>query len=89
MESILVHRESKGDGREIAYLVCRHFERSLRDAPLSGARGQKVAIRVRAVLGSLREQLPFAGLQVTNHGETRIANVVKYDMGDGWRLVTQ
>ena len=28
-------------------------------------------------------------LTVTNNGEKRIKNCVKYDLGDGWRLVTQ
>ena len=35
------------------------------------------------------EQHPFVSLEVTNHGETRIKNCVKYDLGDGWRLVTR
>src|SRR5262249_12315330 len=38
--------------------------------------------------GSLNDADPFVGLPMTNHGEGRIKNCVKYNLGDGWRLVT-
>lgn len=43
---------------------------------------------MRIVLGSLGDADPFITLQVTNHGEGRIKNCVKYELGNGWRLVT-
>lgn len=56
---------------------------------MRGGTRQKRALKVKAVLGSLYEKDPFVGLPVTNNGESRIDNAVKYDLGDGWRLVTQ
>lgn len=73
----------------ITYFTTKRFDESLSRTFLSGGQPQKKALKVRAVLGSLREANPFLGLPVTNHGETRIENAVKYDLGDGWRLVTQ
>jgi hypothetical protein len=76
-------------GAQIAYFATKHFDKSLRDASNLGGQHQKKAIKVRAILGSLEELNPFNGVPVTNHGESRIRNCVKYDLGDGWRLVTQ
>lgn len=72
---------------EITYFRTKHFDRSLKEAKLGG-NSRKAAIKVSAVLGSLADRDPFAGLSLTNHGETRIPKCLKYDLGDGWRLVT-
>jgi hypothetical protein len=66
----------------------RSFDRALHNAFLSGGLPRKKRERVKIVLGSLREPDPFATVNTTNHGETRISNCVKYDLGSGWRLVT-
>ena len=73
----------------VAYYKTRVFQRTLNDAFLRGGKHQKKQQRVLAVLGSLDQDSPFVTLSVTNHGETRIKNCVKYDLGNGWRLVTQ
>jgi hypothetical protein len=73
----------------IAYFKTKDFDKSLNAAIQGGGRGQKIAIRVRAIVGSVEDPDPFRGIPVTNHGESRIPNCVKYDIGDGWRLVTQ
>lgn len=72
---------------EITYFRTKHFDRSLKEAKLGG-KSRKAATKVSAVLGSLADSEPFAGLSLTNHGETRIPKCLKYDLGDGWRLVT-
>jgi hypothetical protein len=74
---------------EIAYFKTKDFEEALAKAFMRGGQMQKKALRVKSVLGSLDGPDPFVGLQLTNHGETRIDSAVKYDLGDGWRLVTQ
>lgn len=74
---------------KIAYFRTKDFEQALAKAFLSGGQQQKKAVKVKAVLGSLDDRDPFVGLSVTNHGESRIENAVKYDLGDAWRLVTQ
>jgi hypothetical protein len=75
-------------GQGIAYFKTKDFDAALSKAFMSGGQQQKKARKVKEVLGSIDQADPFAGLPVTNHGETRIANAVKYDLGDGWRLVT-
>ena len=77
-----------GERKQIEFLQTKDFERALQTAFLSGGIAQKRAAKVKQVLGSLGDPDPFAGLPVTNHGETRIKHCVKYDLGDGWRLVT-
>lgn len=73
----------------IAYFTSKLFDNSLKRAAIGGGEQQKKAMRVKAVLGSLREKDPFHGLPRTNHGESRIHKCVKYDLGNGWRLITQ
>jgi hypothetical protein len=72
---------------EITYFRTKHFDRALNKAKLGG-QSRKAAMKVRAVLGSLEDQEPFKELSLTNHGETRVPKCLKYDLGDGWRLVT-
>jgi len=62
----------------------------LRDLKIRGGKGQSTANKVLAVLGGLSLDVgsPLEGLKVTNHGETRIKHCVKYDLGDGYRLIT-
>ena len=72
---------------EVTYFRTKHFDRALKAAKFGGP-SRKAATKVSAVLGSLGDKDPFAGLNLTNHGETRIAKCLKYNLGDGWRLVT-
>ena len=80
---------SSAPGEPVSYIKTKEFNKALKEAFLSGGQSQKISNKVRAVLGTLDEPNPFIGLPVTNHGETRIEHCVKYDLGDGWRLVTQ
>ena len=72
---------------EITYFRTKHFDRALKEAKLGGP-SRRVATKVSAILGSLADSNPFSNVKLTNHGETRIAKCLKYDLGDGWRLVT-
>ncbi len=73
----------------VSYFTTKAFEKALQLAFLSGGQAQKRSDKARIVLGSLQNSDPFVSLQVTKHGETRIKNCVKYELGDGWRLVTR
>jgi len=77
-----------GDQKQVEYLQTKDFEKALQLAFLRGGMAQKRAAKVKQVLGSLGDPNPFTSIPVTNHGETRIKHCVKYDLGDGWRLVT-
>ena len=73
----------------IEYFRTKDFDRSVNAAIQGGGRGQKIATRVRSILGSVGSPNPFKGIPVTNHGENRVPHCFKYDLGDGWRLITQ
>ncbi len=53
---------------------------------LGGQDGQRVK-KAAVVLNNLEAGLP-PGVQTTDHGETRIRNCVKFNLGDGFRLIT-
>ena len=56
---------------------------------LLGKHEKSCALKVKAILGNLHESDPFHGIvKVTKNGESRIPHCVKYELGDGWRLVT-
>ena len=73
----------------VTYYTTKTFQRALNVAFLQGGKQQKKEEKVRGVLGRLEQADPFVTLKVTNHGETRLRNCVKYELGDGWRLVTR
>jgi hypothetical protein len=73
----------------VAYFTTKAFDKALQLAFLAGGEAQKRSDRARIVLGSLQDADPFASVKVTNHGEPRIKNCVKYDLGGAWRLVTR
>jgi hypothetical protein len=79
----------KSTAAVVSYFTTKAFEKALQLAFLSGGQAQKRSDKARIVLGSLQDADPFLSLQVTKHGETRIKNCVKYELGDGWRLVTR
>jgi hypothetical protein len=83
-EKLVTMQSSEG----VAYFKTKDFDQTLAKAFMSGGQQQKKARRVKEVLGSLDQKDPFIGLPITNNGETRIPNALKYDLGEGWRLVT-
>lgn len=72
----------------VSYFRTVHFDKSIRSASMGGPT-RKHADKAMAAIGRVGIGDPFLGLSVTNHGERRIPNCVKYNLGDGWRLVTQ
>lgn len=72
------------------YLKSKDLVKCLRDLKIRGGKGQAIASKVLTVLGNLAvdSASPLEGLKVTNHGETRIKHCVKFDLGDGYRLIT-
>lgn len=72
------------------YFQLRDFDKSLNSAFQQGGQGQNAAKKVKAVLGNLAAPNPFEKIvTLTNHGESRIPHCLKYDLGNGWRLVTR
>jgi len=74
----------------IEYYVYKDFISSLGKMKQAGGSASKKAERAhsihsRAITGDDR---PFHGISVTKNGESRIKNCIKYDLGDGYRLIT-
>jgi AAA domain len=66
------------------------FQKTLADMRRKGGVASKAAEEVDRIIGRLTEpgaQPPSAFGQLTRHGETRIPNCVKYQLGSGHRLV--
>ena len=55
-----------------------------------GGRNRNIFAKVQSLLGGIKEEgeKAFNQFSVTNHGESRIKSCVKYDLGQGFRLVT-
>lgn len=72
------------------YLESKHMVKCLRNLKIRGGKGQAIASKVLALIGNIShgEDSPFDGLKVTNNGESRIKHCIKYDLGDGHRLIT-
>lgn len=86
---MLLKERQPPEANEIQYFQTRDFEKSLQKAMLLGKHEKSCALKVKAILGNLTEHDPFHGIvRITKHGESRIPHCVKYELGDGWRLVT-
>ncbi|HXZ02755.1 MAG TPA: UvrD-helicase domain-containing protein [Stellaceae bacterium] len=80
-------RDAPSDKIRIVHL--KHFDASLTAMWRTGGQKKKKADKVFAVLGQLSLGVAaFRDLQVTDHGESRIKGCVKYELGDGCRLIT-
>lgn len=68
----------------------KDFFSSLNFLAKCGGAAKKKSDECWALLSKAREdyQNAFAGIAVTNNGESRINHCVKYDLGNGYRLVT-
>lgn len=54
-----------------------------------GKKGKDAITKVRAALAEAGTEGSICNLKRTNHGESRLDNIEKYDLGDGYRLVVQ
>src|SRR5271169_6936549 len=82
-----MNRNAAPDKIRIVHL--KHFDASLTAMWRTGGQKKKKADKVFAVLGQLSMGVAaFKDLQVTDHGESRIKSCVKYELGDGCRLIT-
>ena len=75
----------------IKYLLSKDLVKSLQKANISGGQKKKRADKVKAIISDLQHGFaePFENVSVTNHGENRLKGGIKYDLGNGYRLVTQ
>lgn len=74
---------------DIRYVEHKEFRANIQRMVKAGGSSQKAAMLVQAMFGRITLGTdPFHGLQVTNHGETRIDKCVKYDLAGRARLIT-
>ncbi len=75
----------------IKYLLSKDLVKSLQKANISGGQKKKRADKVKAIISDLQHGFaePFENVSVTNRGENRLKGGIKYDLGNGYRLVTQ
>lgn len=72
---------------EVVYLSQSEFRESILKLRRRGGAYQLAANKAMQIIGHLPLGIDVSHLE-TNHGEKRISNVVKYDIGHGCRLVT-
>lgn len=72
------------------YFLCKDYVNSVNTLRQNGGINSKKAEKADAIWAraSRGEQDIFHGISVTNHGETRIDKCIKYDLNDGYRLIT-
>jgi superfamily I DNA/RNA helicase len=69
-------------------ITTKQFNQFLRDLQKKGKKGKDAMMKTRASQAEAASNGEIT-LKRTNHGESRLENVEKYDLGDGYRLVVQ
>lgn len=67
----------------------KEFNKCLRDLLKGGKKGKDAVQRARAAQAEAAAEGGISTLQRTHHGESRLPNAEKFDLGDGYRLVVQ
>lgn len=65
------------------------LNKCFRELNRAGKKGKDCITKVRAAMTEAGSEGEIKSLKRTNHGESRIENAEKYDLGDGYRLVVQ
>lgn len=65
------------------------LNKCFRDLKTHGKKGRDAITKARAALSEAASEGKIESLQRTNHGESRISNAEKFNLGDGYRLVVQ
>lgn len=71
--------------------VARGLDRLVAELRRSGKKGELAVMQFEKIVGLLRLRGPEAMellVKRTKHGEWRIRNCIKYDLGSGYRLIT-
>lgn len=65
------------------------FTKCIRQLVKKGKKGKDAKMKALAAKGEADEAGEISILKRTNHGESRLPNIEKYDLGDAYRLVVQ
>ena len=70
-------------------VATKQFAKCIRDLTKKGKKGKDAMLKARAAQAEAAENGEITVVPRTKHGETRLENAEKYDLGDGYRLVVQ
>lgn len=73
----------------IKVVSTKEFAKCLRELAKKGKQGKVAIMKARAAQSEYAHEGKVVSLSHTNHGESRIPNAEKFDLGDGYRLVVQ
>ncbi|WP_214516314.1 hypothetical protein, partial [Aliivibrio fischeri] len=65
------------------------LNKCFRDLKKCGKKGKDAITKTRAAQSEAATEGEIQSLKRTNHGESRLTNAEKYDLGNGYRLVVQ
>jgi superfamily I DNA/RNA helicase len=65
------------------------YGKCIRDLSKKGKKGKDATLKARAAQAEAAESGCIEIVRHTRHGESRLPNIEKYDLGDGYRLVVQ
>lgn len=68
-------------------IVTREFSRAIASLQRAGCRSQVNKVNAIQLQAARRE--PITAAELTNHGESRLEKVEKFNLGDGYRAITQ
>ena len=67
-------------------VATKQFSKCIRELMKKGKKGKDAMLKARAAQAEAAEQGIITILSHTKWGESRLSNVEKYDLGDGYRL---
>jgi hypothetical protein len=72
------------------YFIDEPFFKSIRELNSKGGQFQKAADKTKKICYDINDKVekPFHGIPLTNHGESRVKNCIKYDLIGFARLIT-
>lgn len=70
-------------------VVTKQFTKCMRDLTKKGKKGKDAMLKAKAAQAEAAGDGEITVVQHTSHGESRLPNVEKYNLGDGYRLVVQ
>jgi len=70
-------------------VLTKPLNKCLRELKTCGKKGKDAITKTRAAQAEAATEGKIESIQRTNHGESRIENAEKYDLGNGYRLVVQ
>ena len=71
-------------------IASKEFHEKVSELYRLGGNGRRIFTKVQSLIGGIKEDGAgaFRRFNTTNHGESRLKSCIKYDLGQGFRLIT-